>query len=599
MKRTFLLLRDSVSSYTRSKARKLMTPLSYSTQIQKDWVAASHVRNYMLNDPLVDWLKNMKNMKNNINKARYNQNTNKNEFTNFILKRGIEFEDHIVKYINENKTEVVTISKYFTQEGVEKTIESMKNGIPILHSAPVINRKENTGGVIDLLIRSDYLDKIVDDCPLTESEKVIRAPNLSGDYHYVVIDVKFSTLPLRSDGRHILNTGGYPAYKAQTLIYTQAVGKIQGYTPRYAYILGRKWKYTRQNVQYCSPNSFNKLGVIDFNGIDSDYITRTKNAINWVRDVKNFGHLWSLDPPTRTELYPNMCVDSGRWNKEKKKIANQIGEITSLWNCGNKHREIAFSNGITSWQHPECTSAKIGIKGVKSSVIDKMLAINKQNKALLWPEKIQSNIYGWKDTSNEVFVDFETISDIFAPFGDINKEGYSSRIFMIGVGWADKGVWKYKSFICKDLTREEELKTMTEFNTFLSERNHPKIYYWSAEKRIWNMAMRYTEYTQYTQSVLPLQNLCDLCLLFKNEPIVIKDCFKFGLKEVAASMRKHNMINTTNESDCKSGMGAMVQAWKFYNNPDDKHIMKQIEKYNEFDCKVLWEIISYLRENHA
>ena len=85
-----------------------------------------------------------------------------------------------------------------------------------------------THGIIDLLVRSDYLHKLVDECPLTQDE--IKIPNKldTKSYHYIVIDIKFSTLPLRSDGKHLLNSGSYPAYKAQCLIYTQAVGLIQG-----------------------------------------------------------------------------------------------------------------------------------------------------------------------------------------------------------------------------------------------------------------------------------------------------------------------------------------------------------------------------------
>ena len=36
----------------------------------------------------------------------------------------------------------------------------MKQGIPIIHSAPIYNRKNNTYGIIDLLVRSDYINKL-------------------------------------------------------------------------------------------------------------------------------------------------------------------------------------------------------------------------------------------------------------------------------------------------------------------------------------------------------------------------------------------------------------------------------------------------------
>ena len=85
--------------------------------------------------------------------------------------------------------------------------------------------------------------------------------------------------------------------------------------------------------------------------------------------------------------------------------------------------------------------------------------------------------------------------------------------------------------------------------------------------------------------------------MFKEEPIVIKDCLKFGLKHIAKAMRKHKMISASLESKCDSGRSAMISAWSCYrehNEPIVSPVMKDIIKYNEFDCKVLYEIKDFL-----
>jgi hypothetical protein len=67
-------------------------------------------------------------------------------------------------------------------------------------------------------------------------------------------------------------------------------------------------------------------------------------------------------------------------------------------------------------------------------------------------------------------------------------------------------------------------------------------------------------------------------------------------------MQKHGMIKGTLDSSCDNGMSAMIKAWKVYQSDKDvdaSEKMKDIVKYNEFDCKVLWEILSYLRKNHS
>jgi hypothetical protein len=95
---------------------------------------------------------------------------------------------------------------------------------------------------------------------------------------------------------------------------------------------------------------FDKLGMIDFEKIDKDYIEKTQLAVKWIRDVDENWKKWSVNPPTRKELYPNMCVESGKYQREKEKIALQIGDITSIYYYGVKNRDNALSSGIKSWK---------------------------------------------------------------------------------------------------------------------------------------------------------------------------------------------------------------------------------------------------------
>lgn len=608
MKRSICFKSESVSDCTRSKKPRLHPPLSYFNRPKKIWVAATHTRNYMIKDPLVDWLK-LINRRGTRNTPVYQKAEG---FTKFIMNKGVEFEGELVRYINHYKLPIVTVSEYYNKKGVDKTIELMKKGVAVLHSAPVVDKSDNTGGIIDLLVRSDYLDKLIDECPLTTEEKVISAPKLNGRYHYVVIDIKFSTLSLRADGKLLLNSGSYPAYKAQTWIYTKAVGKIQGYTSQYAYIMGRRWRCTSKTIKYKNYTCLNRLGVIDFRGVDREYIDRVKNALQWVRDVKKYGQSWSLDPPTRPELYPNMCVDSGEWTREKEKIAERLGEITTVWYCGIKHREEALDNGISSWRDPKCTCENINMNGTRAPIVDKIMAINRQKVDKIWPNRIESDMYDWKRECNEIFVDFETLSDIFASFDNLPEQPCTDMIFMIGVGWCDNGSWQYINFICNNVSYDEEYRIMSEFITFIIRRKYPKLYHWVAESRFWSAAEnRQFDLALHENNIekkdhilddWKLDQWCDMCELFKNEPIVLKGCFKFGLKTIATSMRNHGMIKSRIESTCDSGMTAMITAWKCYendSNPANSSVMKDISKYNEFDCKVLWEIISYLRKQHS
>ena len=223
-------------------------------------------------------------------------------------------------------------------------------------------------------------------------------------------------------------------------------------------------------------------------------------------------------------------------------------------------------------------------------------------------------MFNWKDTNgNDVYIDFETISDIFGDFDSLPLQKAGGVIFMIGVWFpnSDSKKMDYKSFICNKPTYSEEYRIMDEFMVFLKKLGIPKLWFWHAEKTIWkasenrqyDIACRSNNNEKRRKiSDWDTSNWFDLCKLFKTEPIVIKDCFKFGLKSIAKAMRKHGMISTEIDSQCDSGMTAMVKAWECYSESDDPvscSVMKDIEKYNTFDCKVIWEILEYLRKNNA
>jgi hypothetical protein len=599
-------LSTSVCHNTRSKKPRLTKCLSYESKKRKI-VSATHTYNYMNKDPLVDWLKLKNKSHGSLNSNR--NNNSKNLFKNFIRNKGINFEEKLINYIRKNIFNVVTISEKITVSSCEKTINCIKKGVPIIHSAPIKNPYNSTQGVIDLLVRSDYLEKIIEVSPLTEDEKKVKALKLNGNYHYVVIDIKFSTLPLRADGIHLLNSGNYPAYKSQLYIYNKALSYIQGYLCPYAFLLGRRWKLTRNSITESNNSSLNRLGRINYNTVDRKYIQETKNAINWVRKVNDNWNIWSVNPPSNIELYPNMCRDSGKWNLEKQKISENIGEITNIWNLGVKHRNEAIKHGIKTWKDERCNTQIMNFKGKKANTIDKILDINRQDKDKFLPKKIKNNIFDWKtETNNEFFIDFETFSDIFSDFEDLPNQKITDKIFMIGVGYCKNGKWKYKNFTSKNRSYEEEYRIMNEFVDFIKQNSYnPKLYYWCAESNFWKRS----EQRQFDrvldfdrrENILKnwkLNNWCDLNKIFTREPIVIKDCFNYGLKSIAKSMKKHNMIESSLESNCKSGMSAMITAWNYYNEyyNKDETIIEDIKNYNEYDCKVLWEILSYIRTNH-
>jgi hypothetical protein len=546
---------------------------TFSRILRSDkWVGATWVRNYMMNDPLIDWLSKYSMAKH----ARGNT---------ILFQRGKDFESAVIAELRK-RFPVITVSERYDMSKLHKVKELMEMGTPIIHSAPVCTVADRTFGVCDILIRSDYINRVVRERVLAEGDEVIKAPGLSGDYHYLVIDIKFCTLPLTSDGVHVQNTGKMRAYKSQLYIYTSALQDLQGMVPRCAYILGRRWIYTKNHVVYKSKHCFDRLGCVDFACADQGYVHKTSMAVRWVRDLQKYGSKWQVQPPSRPELYPNMCVDSGVWNGKKEELARSLNEITMLWNCGVLHRDRAHARGVYSWKDPRFTTRLIGLSGEREKIVNKIVEINSQHVDDIMPNYITNNLGGWKTRhTSELFVDFETFPDIMCDFKNVDNQYSTSGIFMIGVGRIQDGRWVYTPFISPDQSRFGELRIIAEFNNLVDRLGNPPLYYWHAEQTIWKKRASHVNH-----------NWIDMHKIFTTEPIVIRGCFNYKLKHVGRGLTQLGLIDLANESTISDGFTASTSAWTLY-DPDGR-MMGEIKKYNEYDCRLLQKILYYLREYH-
>ena len=262
---------------------------------KKEWVSASSIHNYMLDDPVLDYFKYIgkykygrqkskkqkkkrfpntyyneisKNLlnseqKNNGNIVRIKsksiekrQKSNINFETNFfefITDKGNQFEDKVIDYLLNDRLprilpDIVILSNIFVQasfshfevhkaSSYEKTIDLMKKGVPIIYQGVLHNYKNKTFGSPDLIVRSDYINYLTNEPTLTNEES-FKGSDLSEDYHYRIIDIKYHTISLRSDGKRILNGGRMKANKGQIMLYNMMLEDIQGFIPN-------EWLHTR------------------------------------------------------------------------------------------------------------------------------------------------------------------------------------------------------------------------------------------------------------------------------------------------------------------------------------------------------------------
>ena len=636
---------DNISDDTQDKKPKqdeytgTMITLDNNTNEENidwsEWIAATATRNYLLDDGILDVIQYKSSVITKVNKDyqdKFIQNLNNRDPTNFvsaIMQQGNKFEREvyrlIIKKLGQDK--IINIGGDTNPRSRQKylnTIQAMNDGIPVIYQGILRNYQNKTYGIPDLLVRSDFLPNLITKVPIPRSQKNKKGPNLTiknneDGYHYVVIDIKFKTLNLKSDGIHLRNDGPIKAYKGQLCVYNQALGIIQGYEPDAAFILGWKWKYTSKNIEYRGDNCFERLGRIDYSKSDKEYVGKTQYALNWIHRVRNESDEWDLStvPLPCEELYPNMC---NRYDfphhKLKQKFAEDIEEITMIWKCGPKQRFIAHENGIYSWKDPRCTPEMLGINGeFTSNIVSRILEANRSKDQNVFPKYITNNFADWKNPRHlEFFVDFEMTCGVFTEFDDLPYSEGETLIFMIGVGYVCpiKGVWVFRDFTVDRLDSDSEFEICAEFSNYIFDTikqydcfDVPTFCHWShAEPSTWKRAIN-----RHSPDSLRWYDFewVDMLKIFHEEPVGINGCLNYSLKTIAKTFHKLGYIKTIwdNDNACADGADAAVGAYRVDRDTRSRGLsfksdplIKDIMKYNEVDCKVLQEIISYLRISH-
>lgn len=573
--------------------------LAKRLKCEPSWISATQTRNFLLNDHLTDWLKTYRSF----------SATPKSAFAKFICEQGNKFEANVIENLKQKFNLVSILPNDFriTEEACKRTKEAMQQGVALIHAAPFKNEINYTRGIIDLLVRSDMLGSLTKMTRYNSRLMHFKAPKLSGNYHYVALDIKFCTLALRSDGVHLLNSDNFPAYKGQLYTYTQALEELQGYTPRFAYVLGRRWRTTVRGETYHGTNCFDRLGTIDYQGADEEFVTKTEDARTWIRDVQKYGKDWN--PGSRSELYPNMAVDAYEFQAEKERIAKELGEITMLWKCGISHREKALAKRVKSWKDRRLCAETMGIKGeIQGPTVDAIIRANRDGKC--------TGVSLPKGTAREVFVDFETFPDIFCT--DVPESKKTDTIFMIGIYYlpicATRGKneiqqeYVYTHFTVKDLSLEEEYRIMNEFAEFVKMLGNPILWYWSAEQRFWSSGeeRHYKRLEGTPEAEKIVEDWClknqwvDLCTILRENKVALPGAFGFGLKEIALALYNRGVIKTNLDTEVNNGQDASIIAYNRYKelgtvSPYTDAVINEIAKYNHFDVKVLQEILQYYR----
>lgn len=609
----------------------------------QDWIPATATRAWCVQDPILDWLelngKNKGYLPDN-KREGYDRET---DMLSFLYEKGKGFEAAVMRLIEE-RFQVVRIAdragrdRRYEQLGgeqagglsilelprtfslaldpvlYEQTVEAMREGAEIIYQAVVWDQVRQTYGVPDLLVRSDVMSRLAEKPPLSD-EAEGQPYTLSSDatYHYRVVDIKFTNLDLNSKAC-VGNDGSDRRRKAQLLVYNRALALMQGYEPDTAYLLGRGYAYKSKGETYRGDSCFDRLGPADMR--DPDLHKLVDEGMEWARKVRQFGAGWEAEPsPSVPELHPNMSnTEDAPWHMAKKEIAERTEELTLLWRVTPNNRPLALQAGISRFSDHRCDSQVFGLSDGYATKLQKIIEINR----IACPDKVQPPHISaggdeWRiQEPLEFFVDFETVSSLDDDFSRIPTKGGQTLIYMIGCGHMEDGEWMFKSFTCDRITIACERAILDAWHDhMLNVRarlwpdGNPKLFHWShAEESFYSKS--YCPALDRHEARWPDLNWYDfLVKVMREEPVTVKGALAFGLKAVAKAMHKHGFITKEWTNGPGDGLGAMVGAWRCDAKAQaescrmiDLPLMKSIEDYNEVDCRVMEEIIAYLRDNN-
>ena len=576
-----------------SKITNRIKKIKNNLGIDNTWVSVNMIKNWMLNDPIIDWLdmygdKSMKDKKTDI---RFDFKLN------LLVKKTNLFANIIVNLKNRFNVLSITDDKECSVTNFSKTVDAIKNKVEIIHNGVLHDNVNKLYGICDLIVRNDIIPQICQEYNFTQ-----ELNSKDQNEYYSIVQFKYCTLELNKNS-YINKQESSNYYKGECILLQRILNNIMKINynlqnEKECYILAKNIKKNKEKYI-----GFKELGIIDIcHKKDMDLSIEVDNALNWLKRLKDDGMNWDINKPTIVELYPNMGANMNEWTNYKKILAHKVKEITLITGLGYDKRMSLFKLGICKWNNKEIISKYDNISGI----ID--INSNGSLNNIIITDK---NIFKNNNVKTlKLYIDFETINNydtdysIYKSYKDsttLDLISNNEMIYLIGMGWEENKKWVFKKFLVNNITHSEEKRIIIEWKNYMNDimkkNNYTNIelYHWTnAECRMFNNScLRHSISSDLDSNY----KWIDLYMRFKNN-IYIKGAFDYSLKTIAKTMNKLNMIETKWEDEELNGLSTMI-AVEYYNNMGcGLHNIKEIEeivKYNEVDCKVMWEMLNYIQ----
>lgn len=289
-------------------------------------------------------------------------------------------------------------------------------------------------------------------------------------------------------------------------------------------------------------------------------------------------------------LFPNLKAIYGgvfqldtEEKKQYHKLCEEVCDVSVIWQCGLKRRRWLRENKIYRWDDPCFEEHFYGMVSspLRIDIIRKMLSLSmKGDTDFCFPPK-EDVLRKFPILSNElaswVFVDFET--------------DYQKCIYLLGYYTAEEG---YQCEWADHLDSSSEKPLMYKIYSILSSYKHRGfvLCYFVAERNFWRERCRF----HHLDDCMDLfDGMLDLSHVFIYSPLIIRNVFNFKLKNIASKLYDMGYIGVKQPEGCMDGAESVDLA-KDYFKTRDPDISIILERYNQFDCEVLYELVVFLQK---
>lgn len=552
--------------------------------------SATKFRNSLLKDPILDFL--------NLHGEKYGfqKDESNDSYDEYIMNRGNEFEAYIIESLSEKFKQFSFIDvghKYerFNDDGVEETINHMKNGVDIIYQGYLSDKDLCIYGIPDLMIR---IDKIKELFSIHSDFDISRLRlNKSFEYSYVIVDIKLSTIKFGKKGK-VKSDENIRIYKSQLFIYNKILNNILYEKSEI------ESKFIQPNVFLLSPRIIipdnivldGKKNISRINlDLDQSIAGDVRIALNWLKELHTNGHNWDIFD---SKLRPNMNNKKDYpWHNAKTILAKQQNELTQYLGISNSDsinilkKRLTMDDHIQTIQNPKKRKLIEGIQKMNSDSDDDKMIFNLTSDMKLEIKKCLNKM--------NFYVDFEFISGCELNF----EPNFRSHLYLIGMGYEVDKKFMFESFIVNCLNDFNEKMIINHWisrmRIIASNKNcqdYQIIHWTNAEPNLFNKL-------KDNLNIRGMLKWYDLHKLLKENNIMFKKMQGFGLKNVAKSMKKLGHIESDWDDDLTNGMaanmiiirGIQANIPKFIEFPG----IDKLIHYNKIDCITLWEIVNFIR----